>query len=105
MTTRFTSEFLAVGVEAKNTSSVESFDTSVEFFDEVTEAILGLAEKNEVDILKLASEGRLKEVFPYKMRVSHTPELESWDEVVEAPNRPLTDDEYKRFLRRRPVKF
>ncbi|ODT85755.1 MAG: hypothetical protein ABS69_00575 [Nitrosomonadales bacterium SCN 54-20] len=97
MVTKFNSEFLAVGVEVKDTSSVESLD-------EITEAILSLAEKDEVDILKFASEGRLKEIFPYKMRVSHAPELESWDDVIEAPTRPLTDEEYKQFLRRRPIK-
>lgn len=97
MAIEFSSQFLTVGVEAQDTSAVESFD-------DITEAILGLASKDEVDILELASQGRLRELFPYKMRASHAPELEAWDDVVEAPNRPLTEEEYQRFLRRQPIR-
>lgn len=98
MPIEFSSQFLTVGVEAQGQGA-----STVESFDDITEAILSLASRDEVDILKLASEGRLREIFPYKMRASHAPELEAWNDVVEAPNRPLTDEEYQRFLRRQPI--
>jgi hypothetical protein len=94
--TTFSSPFLTIGIEVQDNSRVEPLD-------EITEAILKLATKDDVDILELAAEGRLKEIFPYKIRASRAPELEAWDDVVEAPNRPLTDEEYQQFLRRRPI--
>jgi hypothetical protein len=110
MVTKSSSEFLAIGTEAKKISSAEFRDEVTQAIrnlaekDEVYKAILTLAEKNEVDILKLASEDRLKEIFPYEARATHFPELESWDDVAEAPNRRLTDEEYKQFLLGKPLK-
>ena len=68
---------------------------------QVTTAIIAMARRSEVDLAELASEGRLKEVFPFKLAEPVPSILENWDDVVEAPARPLTDEEYLNFLRGR----
>ena len=71
---------------------------SDDLLQRVTAAIINLAGQSEVDLAELASEGRLHEVFPFKLPEPVASTLEKWDAVVEAPARPLTDEEYLKFL-------
>jgi hypothetical protein len=71
-----------------------------ELLQQVITAVINMAGRAEVDLAELASEGRLHEVFPFRLRDLGPSTLEKWDDVVEAPARPLSDEEYLKFLRR-----
>ena len=72
---------------------------SDDLLQQVTTAIINMAGCSEIDLSELASEGRLHEVFPFKLAEIGSTTLEKWDDVVEAPARPLTDEDYMKFLR------
>ena len=70
--------------------------------DNVVETILRLAQYDEVELLKLASENRLSEVIPYRVKQDTAePLLDDWEQVQEAPARRLTDAEFRKFLKDR----
>ncbi|MPZ43616.1 MAG: hypothetical protein GEV05_09480 [Betaproteobacteria bacterium] len=67
--------------------------------EEVTDAIVRLSCTDEVTLFTLASEGKLWTIFPYAATYQGVPETEAWDDVQEAPNRTLTDEEHEKWLR------
>jgi hypothetical protein len=69
--------------------------------EEVVVAILELAKRklNEEELAELVSAGRLHEVFPYRPQLQVPAVLERWEDVIEAPARELTEEEYRQFLR------
>ena len=67
--------------------------------EELVRAIVELSRLDEGQLVELATKGEIGTVLPYALRPRKTPELESWDEVDEAPGRALSDEEYERWLR------
>src|SRR6266404_8954886 len=70
--------------------------------EDVVSAIIALGRYDELELFQLVSGGKLQQVFPFRLRTSISdpiPELDRWEDVVKAPSRALTDDEYEGFLR------
>lgn len=76
---------------------------------EIAAAIRRLASFDEVELSELVCEGRLEEAFPFvpddmedgSSADGHgrPPELQRFEDLQEAPARPLTDEEYRKFLK------
>lgn len=69
--------------------------------DEVANVIIKLSQIDEATLLEHASKGELASLLPYTVVASEAPQLEAWEDVVEAPDRELTDEEHERWLRGR----
>ena len=67
--------------------------------DEVVEAIVALSRLGEAEIAERAASGKLREMFPFRIRDGETPGLRLFSDVEEALARALTDEEYLQFLR------
>jgi hypothetical protein len=76
-------------------------DSAPVTIEEVVVAILELAERklNEEELADLVSAGRLHEVFPYRPRLQVPAVLDRWEDVIEAPARELSEEEYRQVLR------
>lgn len=69
--------------------------------DEVADAIIKLSQIDEATLLEHASKGELASLLPFTVVATEAPQLEAWDDVVDAPDRELTDEEHERWLRGR----
>ena len=67
--------------------------------EEVTDAIIKLSFIDETTLLEHASKGELASLLPYALVEAESPQLEAWDDVAEAPEHALTDEEHERWLR------
>lgn len=84
-------------IDIQNIGGVEPHSTFT--MDEVVNSILALARLDEAQLAELVSSGNLRSQFPFRVQDSVSPPLRHFSDATKAPDRPLMDEEYQRFLR------
>ncbi len=71
--------------------------------EQVVAAVLALDRFSEEEVLDLISHGKLREVFAFGLRTRQLPpDTVPWDNIREAPARPLTEEEDLASVRGEP---